>query len=76
MRRSNRVVAEILQAVKAASNRNEDPGPGWTGEALLKKHRARSAFKDIMVPAVLCTSVNEKWFTASPRTGCCRKGTS
>ena len=62
MRRSNRVVAEILQEVKAAVQ----PGVKTReldelAEALLKKHRARSAFKGYNgYPAVLCTSVNEE----------------
>jgi methionyl aminopeptidase len=62
MRRSNRVVAEILQEVKAAvqpgvKTRDLDE----LAEALLKKHQARSAFKGYNgYPAVLCTSVNEE----------------
>jgi methionyl aminopeptidase len=62
MRRSNRIVAEILQEVKAVVK----PGVKTRGldelaEALLKKHRARSAFKGYNgYPAVLCTSVNEE----------------
>jgi methionyl aminopeptidase len=62
MRRSNRIVAEILQEVKAMVR----PGVKTRGldelaEALLKKHRARSAFKGYNgYPAVLCTSVNEE----------------
>jgi methionyl aminopeptidase len=62
MRHSNRIVAEILQEVKAMVR----PGVKTRGldelaEALLKKHRARSAFKGYNgYPAVLCTSVNEE----------------
>jgi methionyl aminopeptidase len=62
MRRSNRIVAEILQEVKAMAR----PGVKTReldelAEALLKKHRARSAFKGYNgYPAVLCTSVNEE----------------
>jgi methionyl aminopeptidase len=62
MRRSNRIVAEILQEVKAMAR----PGVKTReldelAEDLLKKHRARSAFKGYNgYPAVLCTSVNEE----------------
>jgi methionyl aminopeptidase len=62
MRRSNRIVAEILQEVKAMAR----PGVKTReldelAEDLLKKHRALSAFKGYNgYPAVLCTSVNEE----------------
>jgi methionyl aminopeptidase len=62
MRRANRIVAEILQEVKAAARpgvktRELDDLAG----GLLEKRRSRSAFKGYNgYPAVLCTSVNEE----------------
>jgi methionyl aminopeptidase len=62
MRRANRVVAEILQEVKAAAR----PGVKTReldelAVGLLEKRGARSAFKGYSgYPAVLCTSVNEE----------------
>jgi methionyl aminopeptidase len=76
MRRSNRVVAEILQEVKAAVK----PGVKTRAldelaEALLKKHRARSAFKGYNgYPAVLCTSVNEEVVHGIPSDRVLREG--
>jgi methionyl aminopeptidase len=76
MRRSNRVVAEILQEVKAAVQ----PGVKTRAldelaEALLKKHRARSAFKGYNgYPAVLCTSVNEEVVHGIPSDRVLREG--
>jgi methionyl aminopeptidase len=76
MRRSNRVVAEILQEVKAAvqpgvKTRDLDE----LAEALLKKHRARSAFKGYNgYPAVLCTSVNEEVVHGIPSNRVLRDG--
>ncbi|KPK94297.1 MAG: methionine aminopeptidase [Deltaproteobacteria bacterium SM23_61] len=76
MRRSNRVVAEILQEVKAAVQ----PGVKTReldelAEALLKKHRARSAFKGYNgYPAVLCTSVNEEVVHGIPSDRVLRNG--
>jgi len=62
MRRSNSIVVEILEEIKPAAQ------PGVTtqelnelAETLLKKHKARSAFKGYNgYPAALCTSVNEE----------------
>ncbi len=62
MRRSNLIVAEILEAIKSAVH------PGVTTReldemaiALLAKYKARSAFKGYNgYPAALCTSVNEE----------------
>ncbi|MBI5968972.1 MAG: type I methionyl aminopeptidase [Deltaproteobacteria bacterium] len=62
MRHSNLIVAEILEEMKTAAR------PGITtaaleelAEALLAKHKARSAFKGYNgYPAALCTSVNEE----------------
>lgn len=62
MRRSNLIVAEILEEIKAAVQ------PGVTtrelnelAEALLCKRKARPAFKGYNgYPAALCTSVNEE----------------
>jgi methionyl aminopeptidase len=62
MRRSNLIVAEVLEEIKAAAK------PGVTtreldelAEALLAKRKARSAFKGYHgYPAALCTSVNEE----------------
>jgi methionyl aminopeptidase len=62
MRRSNRIVAEVLEEIKAAAK------PGVTtreldelAEVLLAKRKARSAFKGYHgYPAALCTSVNEE----------------
>ena len=62
MRYANRIVAEILQEVKAAAR------PGMKtreldelAAGLLEKRRSRSAFKGYNgYPAVLCTSVNEE----------------
>jgi len=62
MRFANRIVAEILQEVKAAAR------PGMKtreldelAAGLLEKRRSRSAFKGYNgYPAVLCTSVNEE----------------
>jgi methionyl aminopeptidase len=62
MRSANRIVAEILQEVKAAAR----PGVKTReldelAAGLLEKRRARSAFKGYSgYPAVLCTSVNEE----------------
>jgi len=61
MRRSNLIVAEILEEVKKVAQ------PGVTtqelnelAEAMLAKRKARSAFKGYMgYPSALCTSVNE-----------------
>jgi len=62
MRHSNLIVAEILEEMKTIAQ------PGITtaaleelAEALLAKHKARSAFKGYNgYPAALCTSVNEE----------------
>ncbi len=62
MRRSNRIVAEILREIQAAAQ------PGMKtreldelAQGLLRKFGARSAFKGYNgYPAVLCTSVNEE----------------
>ena len=62
MRRSNRIVAEILEEIKSVAK------PGITtkelderAEELLAQRKARSAFKGYNgYPAVLCTSVNEE----------------
>jgi methionyl aminopeptidase len=62
MRRSNSIVVEILEEIKPAAQ----PGVSTQelnelAEALLKKHKARSAFKGYNgYPAALCTSVNEE----------------
>ncbi|MGA2958281.1 MAG: type I methionyl aminopeptidase [Thermodesulfobacteriota bacterium] len=62
MRRSNRIVAEILREIQAAAR----PGVKTRelddlAQALLHKYGARSAFKGYNgYPAVLCTSVNEE----------------
>ncbi len=62
MRRSNRIVAEILREIREAAR----PGVrtrelDGLAEALLQKRGARSAFKGYNgYPAVLCTSVNEE----------------
>jgi methionyl aminopeptidase len=62
MRRSNRIVAEILQELKTVVR----PGVktrelNELAETLLDKRRARSAFKGYNgYPAVVCTSVNEE----------------
>jgi methionyl aminopeptidase len=62
MRCANRIVAEVLQEVKAAAR----PGVKTRkldelAVGLLEKRRARSAFKGYSgYPAVLCTSVNEQ----------------
>jgi methionyl aminopeptidase len=62
MRRSNRIVAEILREIQTAAQ------PGMKtreldelAQALLLKYGARSAFRGYNgYPAVLCTSVNEE----------------
>jgi len=62
MRHSNLIVAEILEEMKTAAR----PGVSTAAleelaEALLAKHKARSAFKGYNgYPAALCTSVNEE----------------
>lgn len=62
MRRSNQIVAEILEEIKGAvrpgvSTRELDE----RAEVLLKRRKARSAFKGYSgFPAVLCTSINEE----------------
>ncbi len=62
MRRSNQIVAEILEEIKGAvrpgvSTRELDE----RAEVLLKKRKARSAFKGYSgFPAALCTSINEE----------------
>jgi len=62
MRRSNQIVAEILEEIKEAVR----PGVSTRelnerAEGLLKRGKARSAFKGYSgFPAALCTSVNEQ----------------
>lgn len=62
MRRSNQIVAEILEEIKGAvrpgvSTRELDE----RAEVLLKRRKARSAFKGYSgFPAALCTSINEE----------------
>lgn len=76
MRRSNLIVAEILEEVKTAAR------PGVTtreldelAEALLVKHKARSAFKGYNgYPATLCTSVNEEVVHGIPSARVLREG--
>jgi methionyl aminopeptidase len=62
MRRSNQIVAEILEEIKEAVR----PGVSTRelnerAEGLLKRRNARSAFKGYSgFPAALCTSINEQ----------------
>ncbi|MBM4331312.1 MAG: type I methionyl aminopeptidase [Deltaproteobacteria bacterium] len=62
MRRSNQIVAEVLEEMKAAAQPGVTTGElGELAEALLAKRKARSAFKGYNgFPAALCTSVNEE----------------
>ncbi|HWU37116.1 MAG TPA: type I methionyl aminopeptidase [Candidatus Acidoferrum sp.] len=76
MRCANRIVAEILQEVKAAAR----PGvKTWELDelavGLLEKRGARSAFKGYSgYPAVLCTSVNEEVVHGIPSDRVLREG--
>jgi methionyl aminopeptidase len=76
MRRSNRIVAEILEEIKSVAR------PGVTtrelnerAEELLAQRKARSAFKGYNgYPAVLCTSVNEEVVHGIPSDRVLREG--
>jgi len=76
MRRSNRIVAEILEEIKFVAK------PGVTtrelderAEELLAQRKARSAFKGYNgYPAVLCTSVNEEVVHGIPSERVLREG--
>jgi methionyl aminopeptidase len=76
MRRSNRIVAEILEELKKAAR------PGVTtkeldqlAEGLLADYRVLSAFKGYNgYPAVLCTSVNEEIIHGIPSSRVLREG--
>ena len=76
MRRSNRIVAEILEEIKSVAK------PGVTtrelnerAEELLAQRKARSAFKGYNgYPAVLCTSVNEEVVHGIPSDRVLREG--
>jgi methionyl aminopeptidase len=76
MRRSNRIVAEILEEIKPAAQ------PGVTtrelnerAEELLARRKARSAFKGYNgYPAALCTSVNEEVVHGIPSDRVLREG--
>jgi methionyl aminopeptidase len=62
MRRSNRIVAEILREIQGAARSGMKTRElDALAQALLLKYEARSAFKGYNgYPAVLCTSVNEE----------------
>jgi len=76
MRRSNRIVAEILEEIKSMAR------PGVTtrelnerAEESLAQRKARSAFKGYNgYPAVLCTSVNEEVVHGIPSDRVLREG--
>ena len=76
MRRSNRIVAEILEEIKSVAK------PGVTtrelnerAEELLAQRKARSAFKGYNgYPAALCTSVNEEVVHGIPSDRALREG--
>ena len=76
MRRSNRIVAEILEEIKPAAQ------PGVTtrelnewAEELLARRKAKSAFKGYNgYPAALCTSVNEEVVHGIPSGRALREG--
>jgi methionyl aminopeptidase len=76
MRRSNRIVAEILEEIKPVAQ------PGVTtrelnerAEELLARRKARSAFKGYNgYPAALCTSVNEEVVHGIPSDRVLREG--
>lgn len=76
MRRSNQIVAEILEEIKAAAK------PGVTtkelderAEGLLSRSKTRSAFKGYNgYPATLCTSVNEEVVHGIPSARALREG--
>jgi methionyl aminopeptidase len=76
MRRSNLIVAEVLEEVKSVAK------PGVTtrelnelAEELLAKRKARSAFKGYNgYPAALCTSVNEEVVHGIPSGRVLREG--
>lgn len=76
MRRSNLIVAEILEEMKKVAQ------PGVTtqelnelAEAMLGKQKARSAFKGYMgYPSALCTSVNEEVVHGIPSSRVLREG--
>jgi methionyl aminopeptidase len=76
MRRSNRIVAEILQEMKLAAKPGVTTGElDKLAQALLAKRKARSAFKGYNgYPAALCTSVNEEIIHGIPSERILREG--
>jgi methionyl aminopeptidase len=76
MRRSNRIVAEILEEMKLAAKPGVTTGElDKLAQALLAKRKARSAFKGYNgYPAALCTSVNEEIIHGIPSERILREG--
>jgi methionyl aminopeptidase len=76
MRRSNRIVAEILEEMKLAAKPGVTTGElDELAQALLAKRKARSAFKGYNgYPAALCTSVNEEVIHGIPSERILREG--
>jgi methionyl aminopeptidase len=76
MRRSNRIVAEILEEMKLAAKPGVTTGElDKLAQALLAKRKARSAFKGYNgYPAALCTSVNEEVIHGIPSERILREG--
>ncbi len=76
MRRSNRIVAEILEEMKLAAKPGVTTGElDKLAQELLAKQKARSAFKGYNgYPAALCTSVNEEIIHGIPSERILREG--
>jgi len=76
MRRSNRIVAEILEEIKSVAKPGVTTGElNERAEELLAQRKARSAFKGYNgYPAVLCTSVNEEVVHGIPSDRVLREG--
>ena len=76
MRRSNRIVAEILEEIKSLARAGITTRElNERAEELLAQRKARSAFKGYNgYPAVLCTSVNEEVVHGIPSGRVLREG--
>ena len=76
MRRSNRIVAEILEEIKSVARPGITTGElNERAEELLAQRKARSAFKGYNgYPAALCTSVNEEVVHGIPSDRVLREG--
>jgi len=76
MRRSNLIVAEVLEEIKSVAKPGVTTGElNGVAEELLAKRKARSAFKGYNgYPAALCTSVNEEVVHGIPSDRVLREG--